>query len=355
MNTFDTHPLIATNVSPLTSNEPSTAIVVTLLLAIVTTQFLRIVGSSIGGRSTLHVDEEEEYDVLKSTSAGSGAARSDGEGESDDAAGGGGLGGRFGDTVSLVGPCGSGKTVLFHSLCLPGGGGNASVANPQGGQNVITVTSMKATAGLVVASPSAENATSNNDDEAKLAVRLIDYPGHPSLRPKLDAVIEASARVVLTLDSTRPVADGAVMLHSILTNVNIASSWRKAAAGGGFGGDGKVPILVACTKSDVPKSKNWRRMKIQLRTELERLEKVGDVTGGSSMAPGGGGDDMVRDNDDRLSLLDNAKKGKAGGLDLDDLGEDIPALIHFLSIGGADGLDALQKFIQDGTVPSTGK
>jgi len=35
-----------------------------------------------------------------------------------------------------------------------------------------------------------------------------------------------------------------------------------------------IHIMVDCHKADAPKAKNWRRIKIMLRTELERLLKV---------------------------------------------------------------------------------
>ena len=173
------------------------------------------------------------------------------------------------------------------------------------------------------------------------SVRLIDYPGHPSLRPKMAPVVSASTRIVVAVDSTRPVADGAALLHSILTDSNVASGWRKTLAGRGTATPTaeKIPILVACTKSDVPKSKNWRRMKIQLRSELEKLEKIGGTTAVAATSSGADGN--------RLFLA----KGKGGGLDLDNLGEDIAATLHFFSVGSGTGMEALEAFVKQGIIP----
>ena len=311
MAAFDAHPVIADNLAPLTSGEPSTAILLSVFVGFAILRLFRVLGLSniiIGGRS-LHVDEDEEYDVRV---AGSTVA--------------------FDDTVALIGPCGAGKTRLFHALCY-------SQGNPQqGGPAVVsTVTSMKASAGYISVTDRDNNSADGNE-----AVRLIDYPGHPSLRPKMAPVVSASTRIVVAVDSTRPVADGAALLHSILTDSNVASGWRKTLAGRGTATPTaeKTPILVACTKSDVPKSKNWRRMKIQLRSELEKLEKIGGTTAVAATSSGADGN--------RLFLA----KGKGGGLDLDNLGEDIAATLHFFSVGGSGtGMEALEAFVKQGIIP----
>ena len=313
MAAFDAHPVIADNLAPLTSGEPSTAILLSAFVGFAILRIFRVLGLSniiVAGRS-LHVDEDEEYDVRV---AGSTVA--------------------FDDTVALIGPCGAGKTRLFHALCYSQGN------LQQGGPAVVsTVTSMKAPAGYVSVTDRDNDSADGNE-----AVRLIDYPGHPSLRPKMAPVVSASTRIVVAVDSTRPVADGAALLHSILTDSNVASGWRKTLAGRGTAtaAAGKIPILVACTKSDVPKSKNWRRMKIQLRSELEKLEKIGGTTAGID----GGNVDG-----NRLSLA----KGKGGGLDLDNLGEDIAANLHFFSVGSDTGMEALEAFVKQGIIPPPGK
>ena len=318
MAAFDAHPVIADNLAPLTSGEPSTAILLSVFVGFAILRLFRVLGLSniiIGGRS-VHVDEDEEYDVRV---AGSTVA--------------------FDDTVALIGPCGAGKTRLFHALCY-------SQGNPhQGGPAVVsTVTSMKASAGYVSVTDRDNDSADGNDGNE--AVRLIDYPGHPSLRPKMAPVVSASTRIVVAVDSTRPVADGAALLHSILTDSNVASGWRKTLAGRSTATPPatKIPVLVACTKSDVPKSKNWRRMKIQLRSELEKLEKIEGTTAVAAVADGGNVDG------NRLSLA----KGKGGGLDLDNLGEDIAATLHFFSVGSGTGMEALEAFIKQGIVPSLG-
>jgi len=342
MSAFDSHPVIADNLAPLTSDEPSTAILLSLFAGVAILKLFRCLGQSnfFGGRSTLHVDDDEEYDVLKSKSS------IPGDGTSGSTV-------SFGETVALVGPCGAGKTRLFNTLCC-------SQGNPQQGGAVVvgTITSMKASAGYLSATDRANgNGNDNVHGKENEAVRLIDYPGHPALRPKLASVVSASSRIVLTLDSTRPVAEGAALLHSILTDGDVASEWRQTLAGNNAI-DGKIPILILCTKSDVSKSKNWRRMKIQMRTELERLEKIGGVTAAAGAgADAGSADENTQSgglssiSGTRLSLA--ATRG--GGLDLDNLGEDIAATLSFMSVGADEGMEALEEFIKKGILPSGGK
>ena len=136
-------------------------------------------------------------------------------------------------TVLLVGPSLSGKTRLFYRLCY----------GPDYGK-MPTLVSLKANVGYATTE---ENAT----------IRYMDWPGLASLDdPALTAVFRQPTRIVLVLDATQPVAAAADVLNHLL-------SIRT-----------KDAIFIACHKSDFPKAKNWRRIKIQLRTELERLLKL---------------------------------------------------------------------------------
>ena len=80
-------------------------------------------------------------------------------------------------------------------------------------------------------------------------------------------------------------------------------------------------------------------MKIQLRSELEKLEKIGGTTAVAATSSGADGN--------RLFLA----KGKGGGLDLDNLGKDIAASLHFFSVGSGTGMEALEAFVKQGIIP----
>jgi signal recognition particle receptor subunit beta len=142
-------------------------------------------------------------------------------------------------TVLFCGPMGGGKTRIFYQICA-----EEKVTK--------TVTSIKANAGV---------APMKSERGDKATVRYIDWPGHA---PLSDSALEPlwkapndKVRVVLVLDATQPVAAAASVLYTL---------WEGAATA-----KRRRTILVACHKKDFPKAKNWKRVKIQLRTELERL------------------------------------------------------------------------------------
>lgn len=140
----------------------------------------------------------------------------------------------FVDTIMLCGPPGAGKTRLLYYLCF-------------GHSNTPTVTSLRA-----------------NVEISPNKIRFMDYPGHASLQsvPFL-SILNNACGIVLVLDTTQPVAPVADVLYQLLAHAH-----KKSVS---------LQIFVACHKADAPNAKNWRRIKIQLRTEMERLLKVRSV------------------------------------------------------------------------------
>jgi signal recognition particle receptor subunit beta len=137
----------------------------------------------------------------------------------------------FTDTILICGPSGAGKTRLLYHLCF-------------GQTNVPTVTSLRA-----------------NVEVSSNKIRFMDYPGHASLQSSQFLDILLSARgIVLVLDTAQPVAPVADVLYQLLAHAH-----KKKTI---------LFIFVACHKADAPNAKNCRRIKIQLRTEMERLLKV---------------------------------------------------------------------------------
>jgi len=140
----------------------------------------------------------------------------------------------FDETVVLVGPPGGGKTRLYYRLCHD---------EPK----MPTVSSLAANVGYC-----------GTTDAQKL--RYVDWPGHLSLSHETIAPILSNTRqplrIVLVLDASQPVAAAATVLDQLPSN---------------------FPTIIACHKTDSPKAKNWRRIKIQLRTELERMESSRSV------------------------------------------------------------------------------
>jgi len=137
----------------------------------------------------------------------------------------------FSHTVLLCGPRGAGKTRLFYQLCFHD-------------SNIPTVQSIKANLGIVN------------------GIRYMDWPGHAPLNDAvLLPILKAQPRIVLVLDATQPVASAADSLYQLL---EFAKQQQQQP----------IRVFIACHKTDLPKAKNWRRVKIQMRTELERLLKA---------------------------------------------------------------------------------
>lgn len=137
----------------------------------------------------------------------------------------------FDATVVFIGPRQAGKTRLFYQLCYSEG-------------NLPTLMSLKANVGIA----------------PDTRIRYVDWPGHASVNdPALVSVLTSKkdVRIVIVMDATQPVSAAADNLYQLL---NLLHSKKT-----------KTTIFVACHKKDFPKAKNDRRIKIQLRTELERI------------------------------------------------------------------------------------
>lgn len=257
---------------PYVGPEASVTLVSTLLVAYITLKILRFLSSRLGGSGrAIADDEDEDHDVLSKSALTKSAAEYDA-------------------TVLLCGPMHAGKTRLFYQLCF--------------GQNdVATVTSIKANVGV---------ATEND-----VAIRYMDWPGHASLEDEALANVWTDNKnlyVVMVLDATQPVAAAA---DTLLQLVALADSRQKP-----------LPVFVACHKNDLRSAKKWQRIKIQLRTELERLVAT--------------------------TTLDTAlvKTLKKDNLQL----EDLPNVeLHFASTTCCGGRvnDELVQYCQTGKLPAT--
>ena len=143
---------------------------------------------------------------------------------------------QYDHTVLILGPSGGGKTRLYYQLSLG-----------PGYSQLPTVASIKANVGYA--------ATSNST-----TIRYVDWPGYASLDDALlESILAVTDRVILVLDASQPVGLAADVLYFLCAHNN-----KKK----------KKKVFVACHKTDLNKAKNWKRIKIQFRTELERLLSV---------------------------------------------------------------------------------
>jgi len=144
-----------------------------------------------------------------------------------------------GDTILLVGPSGGGKTALLMQLYQ--------------GQFRATQTSMKENE--IVFSPVGLRKSS--------ARRVfVDFPGHGSQRPRLPAYFPRARAVIFVLDATDDLNWSATanFLFSLLVADGIARR--------------RVPVLIACNKTDSSMAKSLTHIRTQLENHLETARKL---------------------------------------------------------------------------------
>lgn len=317
------HPILS---SSYFHSEPSVSILSALFSAYMVLrliQGLQFWWTSTTKRSTAHLSGEEDAvlsGLLLSQRGNNKRTDKNNNSAQDDAAP------SFDETIVLCGASGAGKTTLLHCLC-----NENDVCQPP-----MTSTSLVANVGYMNIPI---NDTADDDvskDQPPVAVRLVDYPGHPSLSTKLTSLLlpDQTSRIVFAIDATKPVTDGVAILYkSIFTNNQVRTAWKAAGR--------SLSILIVCTKEDDKKAKNHKRMKIQIRNELDRLRKVDSAM-----------DDVTNGNGGSSTPI-SITKGKT--IDLDDLGPNMPEL-HFVETGlgriqgGDNGLKAVREFVRTGDI-----
>jgi len=263
-NTID--PVLEPYVGPDSTITVATSLLVaTFVLFIVRRVVARLLGKE--GKAIADDDDDHTNDVLRNQE-------------------------HYDATVLLCGPIDGGKTRIFYDLC-------------HDERDVPTLLSIRANIGVVEAvhsslssntrfaeaSSSSAGVSEGGDDQKsdRQNIRYVDWPGHASLSDSaLDTVFDAAddgrnvvnpLRIVVVLDSTQPAAPAADVLDQLFTILydrvlgNSVGSDRKRSTKKNSNEDKKIPVFVACNKQDLPKSKNAKRVKIQVRTELERILK----------------------------------------------------------------------------------
>ena len=149
----------------------------------------------------------------------------------------------FDGTIVLCGPALTGKTSLFYRLIQ-------QEQEQQQQQKWKTVRSIKSNTGFL--------------EHNRKVLRVLDTPGHWGPEKLIRVVpLQDIDRLLVVVDSTQPVAPAADYLYAILKQ---QKSNKKASS-----------VLISCHKSDHPKAKNARRIKLQLRSELIRLSKLDNI------------------------------------------------------------------------------
>ncbi|ETV73156.1 hypothetical protein H257_11974 [Aphanomyces astaci] len=156
------------------------------------------------------------------------------------AASGSGPGGKR-DVILLLGPCGGGKTALFHRL-------------RDGPTKVDTVTSMKETL-----------ETFPLFDEDAATVSVLDFPGHERLRSQVSQFYPIAKKLVFVVDATTigdaaQVRKAAEFLYDIFVHPKLH--------------DNGIPLLVACSKADMSSAATPANIQTILEAELSQLKST---------------------------------------------------------------------------------
>lgn len=217
---------------------------------------------------------------------------------------------RYDATVLFTGPKNSGKTRLFYQFMQYYTANTNDVdvdqaitSSSSSSSPILTVMSLQTNIDYITVATNTDSSHTNtgsgekgDEGNQQQVLRLIDYPGHASVyestyieiitptiqRTGNNKKVSSSAalssvplRIVLVVDATQPVTTAAELLFQLFTllhdaYINPPNSHTKSKAS-------QIPsqkpcIFVACHKKDIlKKAKNEKRIKIQIRTELERL------------------------------------------------------------------------------------
>ena len=136
------------------------------------------------------------------------------------------------DAVVFAGLSGAGKTTAFLQL-YRGGLGLGTVPSLAPNEAVVEIAGAR-------------------------PLKVLDYPGHVSLRPGLADVLARARKVVVFVDSTATrksdVIECAELLHNILADPGVARA--------------RVPVLVACNKMDNIRAQGVEPLCKQLEAEM---------------------------------------------------------------------------------------
>ncbi|CAM6091891.1 unnamed protein product [Calypogeia fissa] len=160
------------------------------------------------------------------------------------------LGGKKRDTILLLGLSGGGKTALYYQL-------------RDGSTHQGTVTSMEPNEGRFILHSEAEQ----QKGKKIKPVHLVDVPGHPRLKPKIDEFLPQASGIVFVVDALDfmpQVRLTAEYLYDVLTKAVVV---RK-----------KIPLLLACNKMDKVTAHSVDFIRRQLEKEIEKLRSTRKAT-----------------------------------------------------------------------------
>eukprot|EP00270_Netrium_digitus_P002859 TRINITY_DN13227_c0_g1_i4.p1 TRINITY_DN13227_c0_g1~~TRINITY_DN13227_c0_g1_i4.p1 ORF type:complete len:194 (+),score=44.73 TRINITY_DN13227_c0_g1_i4:54-635(+) len=143
------------------------------------------------------------------------------------------------DAIVLLGPCGAGKTALYFQL-------------RDGSTHEGTVSSMESNEGRFALFQELEK-----KPKAAKAVHLVDVPGHPRLRAKVEEALGQARALVFVIDALDfmpNLRQNAQFIYDVLRKRTVAQR--------------RIPILVACNKTDKVTAHSVDFIRKQLEKEM---------------------------------------------------------------------------------------
>ncbi|CAJ1961741.1 unnamed protein product [Cylindrotheca closterium] len=213
---------------PFLGPEPSMTLIGTLGLGFIVWKVLSLLLGGGGGTSTSSGSaiQDDDQDDATNPSSKNKSQRS------------------FDSTLVFCGPSLAGKTSMFYKLLYP----------QRPFSRMGTVQSLSSNVGY--------------KQHSDVQWRYLDVPGHWGADKLVSTVLKQQQnmvqRIVLVVDSTQPVSKAADYLYALLQYQQQQQQQASKS----------LTVLIACHKAKAPKAKNFRRIKLNLRNELERLEKL---------------------------------------------------------------------------------
>ena len=161
---------------------------------------------------------------------------------------------RRGACLVLVGESGAGKSTVYQ-VCLAGGSSTGLRR---------THTSMEENRGLVPEAWLNKMGSSAQRILFRAPLPILDLPGHPSLRYKLDDAVADAAAVVFVVDSVaaaspESIAAAAEHLFSVFIAPGMITN--------------RIPLLVFCNKTDIASARSPLAIQNMLEEEIVRVRQ----------------------------------------------------------------------------------
>jgi len=175
----------------------------------------------------------------------------------------------YDNVMVFCGPPTTGKTSLVYALLRQG----ASLPSPI----ATTVSSILPTTGLLIR-PSSDESSSSQQSQQPIC-RFIDIPGHWSPSTVVDTTTTSlkdlsknvTVLVAVVMDATQPVNKPVDYLYAWIQQQLLPYSGTMKAKSSS---SSSYKFVVVGNKADSTKAKNIRRLKLQVKQELERLHQL---------------------------------------------------------------------------------